>query len=112
MNILAGLVAGLILAILVSTVVDIAVAASPRAGGGAGAIVFFVTWILALAIAVSAPTAGKTWRRLLVTSGIAAFILPLASFFEDQFGSLCLAQTSMTPSTPRMWFFARKLKWL
>ncbi|WP_447768189.1 hypothetical protein [Pseudomonas kilonensis] len=78
MKILAGLVAGLILAILVSTVVAIAGAASPRAAGGIGAIVFFVTWIIALAIAISAPTAGKAWRRLLVTSGIAAFMLPLA----------------------------------
>ncbi|MBJ2346185.1 MULTISPECIES: hypothetical protein [Pseudomonas] len=78
MKILAGLVAGLILAILVSTVVAIAGAASPRAAGGTGAIVFFVIWIIALVIAVSAPTAGKAWRRLLVTSGIAAFMLPLA----------------------------------
>lgn len=100
MEILAGLVAGLILAILVSTVVAVAGAPSPRAGGGAGAIIFFVIWILALAIAVSAPIAGKAWRRLLVTSGIAASIPPLAGFFEEQFGSLCLAQASMIPSTP------------
>ncbi|WP_092180199.1 hypothetical protein [Pseudomonas sp. NFACC32-1] len=78
MKILAELVAGLILTILVSTVVAITGAASPRVGGGAGEIIFFVTWILALAIAVSAPTAGKAWRRLLVTSGIAAFMLPSA----------------------------------
>lgn len=78
MKILAGLIAGLMLAILVSTVVVIAGAASTRAAEGTGVIVFFVIWIIALVIAVSAPNADKAWRRLLVTLGIAAFMLPLA----------------------------------
>ncbi|WP_339453375.1 hypothetical protein [Pseudomonas sp. JAI120] len=78
MKVLAGLVGGLILAILLSMVVAIAGAASPGAGGAAGAIVFFVAWIIALVVAIYAPTPGKAWRRLLVTSGIAAFMLPLS----------------------------------
>ncbi|MGF6128962.1 hypothetical protein QF019_004186 [Pseudomonas frederiksbergensis] len=78
MKILAGLVGGLILAILVSMVVAIAGAASPAAGGATSAIVFFVVWIIALVVAVYAPTSGKAWRRLLVTSGIASFMLPLS----------------------------------
>ncbi|PHN71567.1 hypothetical protein AO286_10790 [Pseudomonas syringae] len=78
MKILAGIVGGLILAILVSMVVGIAGAASPETSGARGAIVFFVAWVVALVIAIYAPTAGKAWRRLMVMSGIAAFMLPLS----------------------------------
>jgi len=84
MKILAGLVAGLILAILVSTVLAIAGATSPRAAVVTGAIVFLVKKIIAPAIAVSASSAGRAWRRLLVTSGIAASMLPSAGIvFTD-----------------------------
>ncbi|MFS2200820.1 hypothetical protein ACCD00_20130 [Pseudomonas sp. Pseusp3] len=78
MKVLAGLVGGLILAILVTMLVVIAIAASPSVSGLKGAIAFFVTWIIAVAIAVYAPTPGKAWRRLLIASGIAAFMLPLS----------------------------------
>ncbi|MBD9566537.1 hypothetical protein [Pseudomonas sp. PDM09] len=78
MKVLAGLVGGLILAILVSMLVFIAIAASPSVSGLKGAIAFFVTWIIAVAIAVYAPTPGKAWRRLLIASGISAFMLPLS----------------------------------
>lgn len=85
MKTLAGLVAGLIFAILVTIVVAIAGAVSPRAADGTDAIVFFVTWIIALTIAVSAPNADKVWRRLLITSCIAVFMLPLAGivFYQE-----------------------------
>jgi hypothetical protein len=78
MKILAGMIGGLLLAVLVSLVVGIAGAASPESSGSRGAIVFFVAWVVALLIAIYAPTAGKAWRRLLVMSGIAAFMLPLS----------------------------------
>ncbi|MFA1011692.1 MULTISPECIES: hypothetical protein [Pseudomonas syringae group] len=78
MKILAGIVGGLILAILVSMIVGIAGAASPETSGARGVIVFFVAWVVALVIAIYTPTAGKAWRRLLVMSGIAAFMLPLS----------------------------------
>lgn len=78
MKILAGIVGGLILAILVSMVVGIAGAASPETSGARGAIVFFAAWVVALVIAIYAPGPGKAWRRLLVMSGIAAFMLPLS----------------------------------
>jgi len=78
LKILAGIVGGLILAILVSMVVGIAGAASPETSGARGAIVFFAAWVVALVIAIYAPGPGKAWRRLLVMSGIAAFMLPLS----------------------------------
>lgn len=78
LKILAGIVGGLILAILISMVVGIAGAASPETSGSRGAIVFFAAWVVALVIAIYAPSPGKAWRRLLVMSGIAAFMLPLS----------------------------------
>lgn len=78
LKILAGIIGGLILAILVSMVVGIAGAASPETSGARGAIVFFAAWVVSLVIAIYAPRPGKAWRRLLVMSGIAAFMLPLS----------------------------------
>ncbi|MGR2706859.1 hypothetical protein B7453_13640 [Pseudomonas sp. IB20] len=78
MKVLAGIVGGLILALLVMTVFGISGAASPESGGGAGAIAFFIAWVVGLVVAITAPRAGKAWRRLLITSGVVSFMLPLA----------------------------------
>lgn len=75
MKFVAGLIGGLILAVLAATVVGLAGAAS---GSGAGAGVFFGAWVIALVIALTAPRAGKAWRRLLIISGLMAFMLPLS----------------------------------
>jgi hypothetical protein len=78
MKILAGIVGGLILALLVMTVFGISNAASRESAGGSGAIAFFIAWVIGVVIAITAPRAGKAWRRLLLSSGIVSFMLPLA----------------------------------
>ncbi|MCP2023597.1 UNVERIFIED_ORG: hypothetical protein J2Y76_004512 [Pseudomonas reinekei] len=77
MKVLAGIVGGLVLALLVMTVFGISNAALPESAGG-GAIAFFIAWIIGLVVAITAPRAGKAWRRLLITSGVVSFMLPLA----------------------------------
>ncbi|MBV6753678.1 hypothetical protein KV580_25510 [Pseudomonas chlororaphis] len=77
MKILAGIIGGLIMAILTSLVVSIAGASNPSSGS-AGALVFLVVWAIGIAIGLFAPRVGKAWRRLLLISGVVAFMLPLA----------------------------------
>lgn len=66
MKIVAGLVGGLILAILGALLVTITFAASPEKGGAGGAIGFFVFWVVGFVIALTAKSAPKAWRRLLL----------------------------------------------
>jgi hypothetical protein len=37
-------------------------------------------WAIALVVTISAPRAGKTWRRLLIISSLLAFAMPILSF--------------------------------
>ena len=78
MKVLAGFVGGFILAVLGMFLVAIMFAASATKGGAGGALSFFVFWIVGFVIALKAPSAPKAWRRLLVTSAIASFLLPLS----------------------------------
>lgn len=80
-KIVSGVLGGLIVATLGSFVVTIAGAGSdPEASGEFGAKAFFVIWALSIVIAVMAKGAGKAWRRLMLTSAVLSFLLPLASF--------------------------------
>jgi hypothetical protein len=77
MKILAGIVGGLILAILGSLLVSVTFAAGsdgPAKGVGA----FFIIWVVGMAVAVMAPSASKAWRRLLLTSSVFSFLMPLS----------------------------------
>lgn len=76
MKFVAGLIGGLILAVLAATVVGLAGAAS--SGGTGSTWAFLGAWGIALVIALTAPRAGKAWRRLLLISGLMAFMLPLS----------------------------------
>lgn len=78
MKIIAGLFGGLILAVLGATLVGITFAASPSAGGIGGAAAFFVLWVAGIVIAVLAKSPSKAWRRLLLTSAVLSFLLPLS----------------------------------
>lgn len=78
MKILAGIIGGLILAILGAIFFTVGAASSPGRGSGFGAIAFFAFWIVGVIVAVKAPSPAKAWRRLLITSAIASFMLPLA----------------------------------
>ena len=78
MKLLAGLIGGLILAILGAMLVTITFAASPEKSGVWGAMGFFVFWILGFVIALMAKSAPKAWRRLLLTSAVLSFLLPLS----------------------------------
>ena len=77
MKVIAGIVGGLILAILASILVAITFAGG-KSGGGAGAMTFFVVWLIGIVVALLAPRAGKAWRRLLICASLLAFMLPLS----------------------------------
>ena len=79
MKILAGIIGGLIIAILGAFVITLGGASKPSSGGSYGAVTFFVLWIVGIIIAVMAPSAAKAWRRLLITSGVLSFLLPLSA---------------------------------
>ena len=84
MKLIAGLLVVLILAILVGVVAGIASAASTRDGGTGGAAIFFGAWVAGLIIALTAPRAGKAWRRLMIISGLMAFTLPLSGTISQE----------------------------
>ena len=79
MKILAGILGGLIIAILGSIVIALGGASGASSGGSYGAIAFIVLWVVGIVVAVMAPSAAKAWRRLLITSGILCFLLPLSA---------------------------------
>jgi hypothetical protein len=79
LKILAGIIGGLIIAILGALVITLGGASNPPSGGSHGAITFFVLWIVGIIVALMAPSAAKAWRRLLITSGVFSFLLPLSA---------------------------------
>lgn len=81
MKLLAGLVGGFFIAILGALVIALGGASpsKPAGGGGGGTLAFFVLWAASIALALMAPSAAKAWRRLLITSGILSFMLPLST---------------------------------
>ncbi len=79
MKILAGIIGGLIIAIIGAMVIALGGASQASSGGSYGAIAFFALWIVGITIAVMAPSAAKAWRRLLITSAVLSFLLPLSA---------------------------------
>ena len=79
MKILAGIIGGLIIAIIGAIVIAVGGASKPSSGGSYGAVAFFVLWVVGIVVAVKAPSAAKAWRRLLITSGVLSFLLPLSA---------------------------------
>ena len=73
MKILAGLLGGLILAVIAAVLVTFTLS-----NGTTGAIAFLAFWALGLAIALTAPSGSKAWRRLLITCAILSLLLPLS----------------------------------
>lgn len=78
-KILCGLTGGLIVAILGMLLVGVAFASDPESGGQIGAMAFFVFWIIAFILALTAQRAGKAWARLLIISGLLAFAMPIST---------------------------------
>lgn len=79
MKLIAGIIGGIILAALGAMLIAVAGASNPGKGGVTGAIAFFVLWIVGLFVAMMAPSVGKAWRRLLISSGVLSFMLPLSA---------------------------------
>ena len=79
MKVLAGILGGLLMAIIGTFVIAVGGAARSIGGGMFGTFAFVALWILGIVIAVLAPSASKAWRRLLITSGIFSFLLPLSA---------------------------------
>jgi len=77
MKALAGLIGGLILAVLGAFLAETVFAASSDKSAW-GVVSFFVFWIAGFVVAIMAQSAPKAWRRLLLASAIASFLLPLS----------------------------------
>lgn len=77
-KILAGIVGGLMFAFLGYMVVVLPMPAG-MADGAAGAVMWGL-WAIAIAITYFAATAGKAWRRLLLSCAIFALMIPLSTF--------------------------------
>jgi len=58
-KIISGLVGGLIVAILGTMLVTLALASNPESGGQTGAMAFFIFWVVALVITLTASRADK-----------------------------------------------------
>ncbi len=78
-KIISGLFGGFIVALLGFIVVKTSLSLNPESDGPTGAMAFFIFWVVALVIALTAPRAGKAWRRLLIISGLLAFSMPIYS---------------------------------
>lgn len=77
LKLLAGILGGLMLAILGAIVVT-TMFAGGGSGAGMGALSFFAFWAIGMAVALTAPVAAKAWRRLLISSAVISFLLPLS----------------------------------
>jgi hypothetical protein len=77
MKVVAGLLGGLILAVLGAILVTITFAAS-KGGSPWGAISFPIFWFIGIVVAICAKTAAKAWRRLLISSAVLSFMLPIS----------------------------------
>ncbi len=91
MKFLAALVAGFFLAFITMLVVGLALANGGKSSGG-GVTLFFGTYALSFLVALTAPTAGKAWRRLLVACGVGCLLLPLSTMIFS--GSVAAGQAS------------------
>lgn len=79
MNVLAGIIGGLIMASIGTLVIAISGAFRLGTGSNYGALAFIVFWIVGIFVAIKAPSASKAWSRLLISSGLLSFLLPLAA---------------------------------
>jgi len=77
-KILAGLLGGVILALVGGFLVTMSMAGDPEQAGQIGRMFGLGLFVIAIAVALLAPTAGKAWRRIMVCSAVCAFALPLA----------------------------------
>lgn len=78
MKVLAGIIGGLIFATLGAILVTVTFAASAGRGAMWGAMTFFACWALGIVIAVLSISAAKAWRKLLLSSSLLSFMLPLS----------------------------------
>jgi hypothetical protein len=76
MKVVAGILGGLILAVLGAILLTITFAASK--GSPWGAISFPIFWVIGIVVAICAKTAAKAWRRLLLSSAVLSFMLPIS----------------------------------
>jgi hypothetical protein len=73
-KVFAAVFAGFMFALIGAFVVALGAKAS-----GMAAIILVGLWCVAFAIALTAPSGAKAWRRLLICCAIASFLLPLAT---------------------------------
>lgn len=90
MKVIPGFAGGLVLAILGMLLIGIAIASS-SSKGGPEAMAFLIFWIVGFVLALSASTAGKAWRRLLISSAVLSFLLPISGLIFT--GSHIASQT-------------------
>jgi len=79
-KLLAGVLVGFLGATLAYLLFGLVFAQSPHVQSYSGPIPVAVLWIAMVALALTARTAGKAWRYLLVLDGLLAFALPFIAF--------------------------------
>jgi len=94
MKFIAGLLGGLILAVLGAILITTTFAASPEKGGSWGAIAFFIFWVIGIIAALGAKSASKAWRRLLLSSAVLSFVMPISGIIYT--GSFIATQVDTT----------------
>lgn len=78
LKILAAILGGLIISMIGSVIVGLS-AGGGVDGGDAGSSSFFIFYLISFAIAFMSQTAKQAWKRLLITSAILCFMLPISS---------------------------------
>lgn len=94
MKFIAGILGGLILAILGTILVTTTFAASPEKGGVWGASSFLIFWVIGIVVAMGAKSAAKAWRRLLLSTAVMSFLLPISAIIYT--GSFMATQVDTT----------------
>jgi uncharacterized membrane protein len=78
MKVLTGIIGGLILAIIDAIFVTVTFVASPEQGSSWGANSFLAFWVVGIIVAITSASAAKAWRKLLISSAVLSFLLPLS----------------------------------
>ncbi len=83
MKFVAGLFGGLLFAILGDFVVAVIISAVPEPNESISGITLIILWIIGFVIAFKAERPAKAWRRLLISSAIITFLIPIAGFINS-----------------------------
>lgn len=99
LKIISGILAGLILSLVLLLVFTLVLGPMLWSSFGGSLVSAFSPWIVGIGagviVGIKSATAAKVWRRMLITTGLLCFSLPLAAFaFTGQLASQMPTGTS------------------